>query len=412
MPKKRTSIYSKPSSPAHPSLSSSSKNFSHYLTGTAPTSNSVNDRIQQLRLEQNAVKSKPVEAPPHHTVHPSLQAILQVPDVPPPRPRPGLRVTGGRRGPAGPAPPSSWLHSKPAKQRAVRDTGPRLRTNCSLPGYDLPPPGSLLELTLRRIATDWDFHTQYDQYYLATLPVRYRELLLRYIALLSPHGIDCSSLEALFWDETELEDATGAEDLIRLDVSTSIGRSLSLKELKTFFTLPLVPQLGDSSTKTPDDLSTADNVPEEWDTKIPTCPSLPRFHSITHLSLAHPPSNISWSTLLSTLLPHPPQALTHLSLAFWPFPTLTPNSLTAYTTTPMGPVQAGGSGFYSIYDSNWTECASIMRRVAKFTSGLQWLDLTGCWPWIEALASGGADDNAFDWAVLWTRLDTLCIGQG
>lgn len=256
-------------------------------------------------------------------------------------------------------------------------------------------------MTLKEMATDWDFHVEYNQYFLATIPVRYKELLLRYIAMLSPHGIDRSGLETLFLDETELEDATGAEDLVRLDFSTSIGRSLSLKEIKLFFTPPLQTAVTASA-----DASSTSTVPESWDANLPPSPSLPRFHSITHLSLSNPPPNISWSALL-TVLPHLPQGLTHLSLAFWPLPTLTPNSLTAYTTTPSGTVQAGASSFYTAYDNDWTESASILRRVAKTTLCLQWLDLTGCWPWMQALAH-----DAFDWGQLWAALDTLVVGQG
>ena len=415
MPKKKSSIYAKPSSPAHPSLSSSSKSITHLRTYSNPDVKSVNNRLQQLRLPRKGDGSRPFEAPPSHTVHPSLRSILQIPDAPSPRPRPGLRVAGGRRGPAGPRPPDSWLGMRSTDERKFQSVMIDHRISPALPGYDLPEPGTLLSSSLKQLARDWEFHVEYDQYYLATIPTRYKEVLLHFIALYRPCTIDRRGLETLFLDETELEGATGAVDLFRLDLTTSIGRSFSLKDLKTFFATnhKLAPTAGVADKNT-DDGSQSPSVPESWDSvallRQPLDSLAPRLATLTHLSLSCPSPNISWSHLLHHLLPGlPSQSLTHLSLAFWPFPTLTPNSLTATSPSPAGRIQAGGSNFYSSYDSDWTEPASILRRVARATLGLKWLDFTGNWPWMQALA-----DEGFDWSGggLWAELETLVVGQG
>jgi len=395
MPKKRApKQYLKPSSPAHPSLSSSIKNASHSLIPFSPTDNAVSERIQQLRLEQNSAcgsAKKALEPPPAHAI------LLQIPMAPPPRPRPGLWVFGGRRGLAGPRPPESWT-----KRRNISIPGPDQRGIGELPGTYVPLARSLLDLTLIELARNWGWHCQYDQYYLATLPVRYKEALLRYIALFNPLGIDGSGLEILVLDESELEGATGTEGFTHLELAGSIAKDLSLKDLRKFF-VPRPPPTANQAA------STSEALPDDWETfSIPVAaPTLPRFHSITHLSLSHPFPSITplWKPLLDlspSLL-----TLTHLSLAHWPPPTLTPNSSTAYTRTPTGAVTYSSTSYYSAYDNDWSEAGSVLRRLGKNTLCLQWLDLTGCWPWVQCLA-----DEQVDWGGAWAGLDVVRVGQG
>ena len=405
MPKKRSHLqHTKPSSPAHPSLSSSSKPTSRSLTSSSSDSNPVNQKLQELRLEKKHANApltfKAVQPPPLHTAHPSIRDVLQIPQTLPPRPRPGLRVTGGRRGPAGPPPPGSWLHknavSKKGKQKHSFERGEK--DIKALPGSNLPSAGSLADNVLKAIAVDWEWHVHYDQYYLATIPVRYKEVLLHYIALYSPQGIDVKGLEVLFHDATELEDATGAASLTHLDLSTFIGGSLALKGLKPFLISPK-PSI---STEAP-----ADEPTESWDaaTTPEVSLTLPKFHTLTHLSLAHPAPAASWNSLLN-LAPHL-KSLTHLSLASWPTPTLAPNSSTAYTATPSGHVQYGASNYYSQFDDDFTEAAGIFRQLCKQTICLQWLDLTGCYPWTKCLTY-----KHIDWCGAWAGLETVEIGQG
>lgn len=417
MTKKRAPTYdTKPSSPAHPSLSSSGKpRDAHSLeSNNAPSGNSVNDRIQQLRISQGLSSSllgSQVGRPSSQVLNPgagpslppSLRTILQLPDAPSPRPRPGLRVTGRARGPAGPAPPVSWLKGrerliaqKPKNvQRQLGETGAKTEP---LPGSFIPHHDSLIHTALKALAINWDWHVQYDQYYLATIPVRYKEALLSYIARYCESGTDKAGIEVLFLDDTELENATGVDGLARLDLSTSIGHPLKLKQLKEILTAKKTVQTGEE---------TSNIVPESWDTpELLAMPSgLPRFYSLTHLSLSHPNQVATWKGLLD--LAPTLATITHLSLAYWSTPTISPNSTTAYRETPQGNVNFGASSFYSSFDNDWTDAASILRRLSKSLYCLKWLDLTGCFPWVQALRY-----DQIDWCGAWRGLETVKIGQG
>ena len=411
MPKKRASFYAtKPSSPAHSSLSSSGKpkDASRSLASTAsPTGNSVIDRIQQLRLSQGSqnarASSDVLNAGTSPTLPPSLRHILQIPDAPPLRPRPGLRVTGRMRGPGGPVAPPSWLKrrdngtSSQARLRTPRHDGERTKLE-RLPGSFLPEEGSLIATALKALARNWGWHVEYDQCYLATIPVRYKEALLHYNACYGANGIDKAGLEVLFLDETELEDATGAEGLTHLDLATFTGNSLKLNELRDLFGAKKAIASVDEDS---------DPTPESWDAPEFTAqPSaLPRFHSLTHLSLSHPDRRATWKGLLD-LVPHL-TTITHLSLAYWPTPTLSPNSTTAFRETPQGNINYGARNFYSAFDDDWSEAASILRRLGKSTICLKWLDLTSCHPWVQALGY-----KQIDWFGGWQALETVKVGQG
>ena len=409
MPKKRVPTYNtKPSSPAHPSLSSSGKpkDVSHSLGSGQPTaSSSVNERLQQLRKIQGSQKGRVstdvFSAAASPSLPPPLRNILQIPDAPPPRPRPGLRVAGRMRGPAGPVPPS-WLAR--TDQGSNKQTETRLNrreseiTRCErLPDSAPLSAGSLRTTTLKAIAKNWDWHIQYDQYYLSTIPVPCKDELVHYVRCYSSLGIDKSGLDVLFLDNTELEDATGAEGLTHLDLTMSIGNSLNLTELRSLFNVKKTVAAAEEEY---------DALPESWDSpKLEAEPSgLPRFHSLTHLSLSRPnPTAASWKGLLDLALYL--ATLTHLSLAYWPTPTLSPNSRTAYREMPQGNINYGASNFYSEYDNDWSEAASILRRLGKSIHCLKWLDLTGCHSWVKAL-------GLLDWIGSWQALETVKIGQG
>lgn len=413
MTKKRAPTYdTKPVGPVHPSLSSSGKpKDAHSLVPSNTLSdNSVNDRIQRLRNSQGvspSLQGSQVGRPSSQalilgagpSLPPSLRRILQLPDVPVPRPRPSLRVTGRARGLAGPAPPASWTQTAGREPRNVPK--PQSGTSAKieqLPGSFLPNHGTLLHTTLKALAVNWDWHVQYDQYYLATIPVRYKEALLFYVARYSDSGMNKAGLEVLFLDESELEDATGVEGLSHLDLSTSIGHPLQLKQLKDILAAKKTLPTGEEPSN---------KVPDSWDTPdVLVSPlGLPRFYSLTHLSLSHPNNAATWKALLE-LAPYL-TTITHLSLAYWPKPTMSPNSATAYRETPQGTVSVGASSFYSNLDNDWTEAASILRRLGKSTYCLKWLDLTGCFPWVQALKY-----DQIDWHGAWGALETVKIGQG
>ncbi len=107
-------------------------------------------------------------------------------------------------------------------------------------------------------------------------------------------------------------------------------------------------------------------------------------------------SAASWRQLLS--LASRFTALTHLSLAYWPEPTLTPNAKLASVVSPDGrTVQYGGTGPYShSLDNDWSEAILLLRRLSKVLYRLEYLDLTGCAEWYPALYSE-ADGDTIDW---------------
>ena len=415
MPKKRVPKYdTKHSSPVHPSLSSNKLGNAAQSSGLDrdSTGRSVNDEIQRLRLSQGPSSStserqaaaniyNPTTNP---SLPPSLRNILQLPDAPLPRPRPGLRVTAGRRGPAGPAAPQSWLRAN--RERGTRHSvGVPIEGNGMishlehLPDAYIPDDGSLLATTLRAVAKNWNWHKEYDQYYIATISVRYKEALLHYIAELSQFGIDREGLEVVFQDESELEDATGAEGLTHLDLATFLGHSLKFSDLKHSFSKSSSSHISDSNINTP---------PESWDDSEAPKPGpsvLGRFDSLTHLSLAHPNASAPWKGLLD-LAPHL-STITHLSLSHWPAPPRAPHVKAAYRAPPPGTINYGASNLDSAHDHDWSEAASLLRRLSKSTYCLQWLDLTGCHPWSQALAS-----PEIDWFGAWRALETIKIGQG
>lgn len=154
---------------------------------------------------------------------------------------------------------------------------------------------------------------------------------------------------------------------------------------------------------------------------------------LTHLSLSHPAPNISWRNLL-TFSKHIP-TLTHLSLAYWPTPSLTPNAKTAVMSSPHGKdIQYGGTNFYShSLDDDFREAADVLRRLANRLYALEYLDVTGCTKWVQALRWTGIDFHAqaeptssmggmshpsphvqvegIDWRTSWLRLHTLKLNS-
>lgn len=135
----------------------------------------------------------------------------------------------------------------------------------------------------------------------------------------------------------------------RMDLSGSLGRSISFKQLAGLVQKPS---------------HLEEEEAESWEESFTRSLGLPSTH-LTHLSISHPGPNISWKKFLSFAKNIP--VLTHLSLAYWPTPSATPNS----TTTVMSPsrgqdVQYGGTNYYShSLDSDYREAASILRRLAN-----------------------------------------------
>ncbi|KAJ9666175.1 hypothetical protein H2201_003608 [Coniosporium apollinis] len=477
MPKKHHQSFSKPASTyVHPSLGGSKPQ----AQATTPPTRTVNERLSQLRHEENAkngpekVRDSILDQLSQRSVPPHLRHILNLPETAPPQPKPGVRVR--RRGPPGPAPPKSWLessihapaHTRPqAEKRRATAAGPLQNTRWRPRGFStlcaldngsqsLPRPRSLVHQTLKTIARNWDFLVEYEQHYLATLPVSLKSSLLSYLSVYGPEeGINISSLKVLFLTELELSGATGSTELMSLDLSGLIGPKLALHELLKYFKSPATeaaahqPEKGPLQTSTSTDgagygmerTKPAYDMIDSWEEELEAetqavtvsrAIHMTRFPNLTRLSLSHPTS-ASWNHLLSLSAQLGP--LTHLSLAYWPTPSRTPNSLTtSIVSKHRSPISMGATSFYSAMDNDWAEAAHILRCLSSNTYCLQWLDLEGC-DWLPALSwasctepwsrtdvskVSGREDSwsasdaplGIDWNGSWRDLTFVNVSQG
>ncbi|KAH8690145.1 tafazzin [Talaromyces proteolyticus] len=435
----------KPTNTAHPSLQSSS-NARHGPSGSSPSGGrSVNDLIHHLRRTQVSPtgegSSSPSRSTTPRTLHPSIRNILDVPETPPPRPRTNVRQLGGRfRRTPGPPPPSSWLNNNQPHNSTIDRRGGvsvgydqvlyRLER---LPGVVFPPKDSLQHVVLKSMATHWMWHLDYDGEFLLELPERMKILLLSYIGIYSrdvhpkfrAHGL--SNLFAIPEDGVY-----NVKDITRLDLGAALGTWTSLKSL---FNQLLTP----SPVKDNTDNQKEEVIPASWDEAVdaeadidPLVVPSPlsvkslshvlRFPNLKYLSLAHPdPASSNWGSLLN-LLSHIP-ALTHLSLAQWPVPTLTPNSIhtrVRHPTIRSLTFAAGGTDTYTAEENSWVEAVSILRRLSRATYCLKWLDLEGCGEWLGALCWDGHvsdGDEPYhapwpEWNGSWRDIEWVGLGPG
>ncbi|KAF1945271.1 hypothetical protein EJ02DRAFT_431645 [Clathrospora elynae] len=486
MPKKHTPSYTtaKPSY-VHPSLQSSRSPASSLAPSEPAT---VSQRIQQLRREQ-APRATPEQrdeltsAVSSRTVPPDLRRILAIPEVNAPKPKANARtrrVVGAARPPPGPAAPTSWLQTSrhaPAYMRSKKKAGAehgavRFGTLARVTNEEfkrLPLPRSLVHQCLRTLALHWEELSEFEQHYLPSLPASLKEAILSYLTLYGERGgLSFKSLKILFqneesaanagWDETQFLDLTGLlnEHLTISDIGKCVKRStaigtLDLGALRITDATP-------SKAKQPVAKEIADSWEDEveWNTgaaaddraanvsvvmeaasdfsdamQIPAARlQTPYFSNLSRLSLASP-DRASWADLLriSSNL----GKLTHLSLAYWPRPSMTPNAHTATMVSNHTRVALGGSHFYSDLDDDWHEATNILRRFSKDTYSLQWLDLEGC-TWLKALtgqsgrstsvrfpSTGDQDLEAWDaqaaipgpdWNDAWRRVTYLNFFQG
>ncbi|KAJ5467818.1 hypothetical protein N7475_005570 [Penicillium sp. IBT 31633x] len=464
MPKKHQRFHTKPASPAHHSLapSESRRHGGSEVRGSTSTTASVNELINHLRRTQiPSPSSDDLPTSPHaqryfitsRSVHPSLRGLLEVPETPPPRPRPGGRRTvfGVRpsRPTVGPPPPASWLSRN---EDAARNT----ESLNQIPGASeqgihrlnqlqrplFPDRRSMVHLLLKSMALNWSWHLEYDGPFLSQLPNHIKELLLSYIAVYgrgSSLGGYMKGLKPLFLTQQD-QDKLGEENpdfnesrgingdfqIGQLDLGNALGNWITLKQLINEVTFSPDPAVGSPG------YTKQDTVPAAWDEEdgngkedlpddLPASP-IPkvitqtlRFPKLRALSLAHPkPSAASWPALLS-LLAHTP-TLTHLSLAHWPIPSWNSGSIITCFREPVTRLSTS-----DVVDDNWAEAASILRQVSRSTYCLKWLDLEGCGEWLPALKWVGKDpdgtpynpDNVGpEWNGSWRDIEWLRIGPG
>lgn len=385
-------------------------NFLKQLEGTssgkAPGSNgssstsSVNQKLSELRkLEGRDAAKKKAELVQSSSnlksVHPSLRGILGIVDTAPPKPKRAARARLPNRTP-GPAPPASWtktpgwtpLLALRTGQRRFRKRGtadidrnrpPTLQRFARMAGIGDASainerPRSLMHTALKTAAEQWHLFDEEDLPMLTELPLRLRLALLSYLGYYGP-AIGVDVLDAL---------TTGSEALLHLDLAGLAGHgNLSISRVaKLAKQLPVQAEVISPSE---------DDVVDSWDqddsfeaalaVRMPSA----RFANLTHLSLGYPPLGISWRDLLSLSKQTP--KVTHLSLAHWQRPTLTPNLTTATVSSQHSPdVNAGGSHFYSALDQDMYEPAAIIRQLSNNLLSLKWLDLEGCTDWSQALS--------------------------
>ncbi|KAK7190479.1 hypothetical protein DPSP01_005294 [Paraphaeosphaeria sporulosa] len=461
MPKKHQPTYAstKPTY-VHPSLQSSR----NAASSSTPSPQTVNERIQQLRREQapRATAQRRDEVSEvvsgQRTVPPELRRILHMAEVDAPKPKPGRRRMHGERPPPGPAAPTSWLsrsrwapdYARKPKTFDGHDNG--VGRFCKLASVHneefkrLPPARSLIHHCLRAFALHWEEVAIYEQHYLPALPFALKEAMLSYLSLYGERScLDFKTFKILFQSDSEVEGASGSEDIQFLDLTGLLNEGYTLKDLEKSLQRS---GLGAAVTSSMAGLSLSpsnrqDKAPIEivdsWEDEaedgalsvLPPTLTVPIFPNLTRLSLGHPGTAASWTDLLS--LSSHLKTLTHLSLAYWPRPSTTPNAATTSMVARHATVSLGGSHFYSDLDDDWHEAANILRRLSLNTYCLKWLDLEGC-TWLKALTwdlpsnaapyrsaavMSGADEwvrpsssPGPDWNGAWRQIEYINLFQG
>lgn len=363
---------------------------------------------------------------PIPSVPPALRQVLRIPESPAPQQRSRRLVDAqGRRLPPGPPAPRSWLAQSRHAPTALK--GKDHIGSCAvrgsdffihpLPGVNVPERGSLLDLALSTMVADWEYQRHYNQYWLYTLPDHLRLALICYLGSYRPNGASPGDLKRLLLpppdldpeDESPKMGHTPNEGIHTFDMVDGFGKATDLKELSDI----LFPRRPAEVTHFA--------LQESWDAPADTWsapmlvadvrPSL--LPSLTRVSLAVNPSiahKMSWKHLLS--FSSHLATVTHLSLAYWPRPTLTPNAVASVIDSPSGSIQYGGTGFYShSLDDDWTEAILLLRRLSKNLYGLEYLDVTGCASWTEALIRS-VDHDSVDWQGAWGKITELLMYWG
>jgi hypothetical protein len=293
----------------------------------------------------------------------------------------------------------------------------------------------------------WEDLAEYEQHYLPALPIAFKEALLSYLSLYGYGGcLDFRSFRVLFQNDKEVDAASGSDEIRFLDLSGLLNKEYTLKDLEKSLQRSSASaavtsgmsdlSLGTSTSKGKVAVAVADSWEDEIDDSaiIPTNINIPFFPNLTRLSLAQPGVTASWTDLLAISVHL--NTLTHLSLAYWPRPSTTPNAATASMVSQHATVALGGSHFYSDLDDDWHEATNILRRFSLNTYCLKYLDLEGC-TWLKALtwdlqAHDGTSDASSartnsvgangwaaassspgpDWNAAWRQIEHVHLFQG
>ena len=381
-----------------------------------------------------------------------------------------------RRGPAGPAPPPSWLAQSRQPSRPQMGSHDRSRSNLLLgksgecinassehageemPDLVRPARGSLVDIILWQIVREWDLQKHYNQHYLIYLQGSLRAALISYLGQQSKDGtykgVSIKDLRALLLHspstlspaktsvqsnqaggseaESEVNEFSGANDDLKdeslsisssinedfryLDLTWSMGQSISVRELSDLLFPPPTAHSRSANQFAGGSGSKEANVIDSWDAPGGQV-SLPRplLPNLTHLSLALTPDRSPSSVSWRQLLSfasHLPM-LTHLSLAYWPEPTLTPNAKLATVDSPLGRrFQYGSTGAYSHSLDN--DWAEAVLLVRKLSKALYGLEYLDLTGCVSWLPAlmHNVDNGQVDWVGNWGKIKTLVINYG
>lgn len=215
----------------------------------------------------------------------------------------------------------------------------------------LPPPRSLQHHCLRTFAAHWEELSEYEQHHIPALPAALKEALLSYLTLYGKRGcLDVKSSKILFQDSGE---GTAAwEDIRILDLTELLNEDYTLTDLAKSLKRPTEKladdleqlNIADSGTKSMDKQANLGDILDSWEEEendegvaqavLPAQLKTPYFQNLSRLSLAHPGEWASWPELLK-ISPHL-NKITHLSLAYWPRPTSTPNAVASSVLSKFG----------------------------------------------------------------------------
>lgn len=307
----------------------------------------------------------------------------------------------------------------------------------------LPANRSLAHHCLRTFALHWEELVEFEQHYIPEIPVALREVLLSYLAAFGAKAcLDLRSFKILFQNE-EGSGTSGWAEVRFLDFTGLLGAAFAIDDVGKLLKrqgsqLPNIEDLQIEESRKAKGKERAVEVADSWEDEaedsantqpvLTASLSIPYFTNLSRLSLAQPRAWASWPELLK-ISPNL-NKITHLSLAYWPRPSTTPNAATTSMVSNITSVSLGGSHFYSDLDDDWHEATNILRRFSINTYSLQWLDLEGC-NWLKAL-SWRSDDllsvsrsdhdpeewryhKAFpgpDWNDAWQRITYLNFFQG
>ncbi|KAL8786846.1 MAG: hypothetical protein Q9195_008039 [Heterodermia aff. obscurata] len=205
------------------------------------------------------------------------------------------------------------------------------------PGSQRVPERSLLDLCLVTVTQNSDNDLLTGGSDFTDLPVHLRQYLLGYIAAYRSRCIAIGELQTLLQkrdtDSKNYPDVSSPTELRHLDLSGSIGSSVSFGQLNRFVAPPV----------------------------------LIDFTSLTHLCLARPGPDVSWRSFIGFILGA--NRLTHLSLAYW--------SLASF-----------GTWFLTDYKLN---------LLNVILTKLQYLDVEGCNECVSALGDTDKVDWTGRW---------------